>query len=356
MGMMTPEKYAEIFPQTSYAETVKAGSPTFGEYAQTWLDAKAITLGTRKNYLWALNLYWMPHFATTPIDKITTVMIRKVANQTEWVSPAAKRNALLRLSTVFKAAVYDDLITRNPVSSIELPERAKPKVDPFTFDEANAIIDWLYENLKWQSQIYACYFEFSFFTGMRPAEISALRWEEVDMDLRTAHVCRVVANGKIEERTKTKHSRIVLLNERAIGALRRAQQIALDRSRRALAFPESRYVFPPAKIAEYITQSSTTDRYFKAALRSLGIRDRPQYNCRHTYASLCLTVGMKPAFIAGQLGHSVQMLLSTYAKWLNDSASDWSELNKLSNDRLGNEPPKLKHSPKRNLIREKTES
>lgn len=43
---------------------------------------------------------------------------------------------------------------------------------------------------------------------------------------------------------------------------------------------------------------------------------------------MCLMAGMNPAFIASQLGHSVQMLLSTYAKWLS-SASDWNELEKL---------------------------
>jgi len=40
--------------------------------------------------------------------------------------------------------------------------------------------------------------------------------------------------------------------------------------------------------------------------------------------------GMNPAFIAQQLGHSVQMLLSTYARWLN-SSGDWGEMDKLQN-------------------------
>ena len=44
--------------------------------------------------------------------------------------------------------------------------------------------------------------------------------------------------------------------------------------------------------------------------------------------------GMNPAFIAQQLGHSVQMLLSTYARWLN-STTDWQELNKLENSQIG---------------------
>ncbi|GLX91458.1 hypothetical protein Pfra02_40260 [Pseudomonas fragi] len=49
---------------------------------------------------------------------------------------------------------------------------------------------------------------------------------------------------------------------------------------------------------------------------------------------MCLIAGMNPAFIANQLGHSVQMLLSTYAKWLN-SSTDWSELGKLENSMIG---------------------
>jgi len=51
---------------------------------------------------------------------------------------------------------------------------------------------------------------------------------------------------------------------------------------------------------------------------------------------MCLMAGMNPAFIANQLGHSVQMLLSTYAKWLN-SNSDWAEMQKLDNRQDGTE-------------------
>lgn len=326
LGMLTDEKYVELFPRTSYQQ--ESLSPQFGVYAQTWLNSRDIVLGTRKNYLWTLNVYWMPHLATTPIDKITSMKLRQIITETEWKSTTTKRSAIQRLGAILRSAVRDELIPRNPVDSIELPRKTKKQVDPFTQEEADQIIGWLYGNLKWQSLIYAPYFEFAFFSGMRPSEIAALRWDEVDVENRTAHVCRVVASGKVEERTKTGRSRMVLLNARALHAIEQARQIAAHRARRNLAFPESRYVFPPSKIAEHITETSTTDRYFKMALANLGIRDRPQYNARHTYATMCLMSGMNPAFIAGQLGHSVQMLLSTYARWIN-SASDWHELDKL---------------------------
>lgn len=43
---------------------------------------------------------------------------------------------------------------------------------------------------------------------------------------------------------------------------------------------------------------------------------------------MCSMSGLNPAFIAHQLGHSVQMLLSTHARWIN-SSNDWQELEKL---------------------------
>lgn len=91
---------------------------------------------------------------------------------------------------------------------------------------------------------------------------------------------------------------------------------------------ETPYLFPPSKNAEYVKQTSDLHKQWVPVLNDLGIRCRPPYNCRHTYATICSMSGLNPAFIAQQLGHSVQMLLSTYARWLN-SSSDWSELERL---------------------------
>ncbi|WP_096335670.1 integrase [Pseudomonas alkylphenolica] len=87
-------------------------------------------------------------------------------------------------------------------------------------------------------------------------------------------------------------------------------------------------MFQPGKGGMWIRAPSGTIAPFKLALTALSIRERRQYDTRHTYATLCLMAGMNPAFIANQLGHSVEMLLSTYAQWIS-SSSDWRELEKL---------------------------
>ncbi|MDP3668090.1 MAG: tyrosine-type recombinase/integrase [Telluria sp.] len=326
IGVLDDSKYIELFPNSSYISA--SAVPTFGEYAQLWLDSREIVEGTRKNYKGTLNIYWMPVFALTPVDQIQSTDVRRAAAAIEWTSSGVKRNALIKLGTVLKAAMHDGLIKRNPLDSIERPRQVRKQVDPFTVDEAEQIIGHLYANDHWPTRIYAAYFEFAFYTGMRPAEIMALRLDEVDTKGRQTHVCRVVADRAIHERTKTKRSRHVLLNERALHALTEAGKLAAEKTKGQSQFKGSPYVFPPARGSEFIQESSVTDKHFKQALRDLGIRNRPQYNCRHTYATMCLMAGMNPAFIAGQLGHSVQMLLSTYARWIN-STSDWDELAKL---------------------------
>ncbi|MCG6574634.1 hypothetical protein EGM97_07940 [Pseudomonas sp. AF32] len=69
-------------------------------------------------------------------------------------------------------------------------------------------------------------------------------------------------------------------------------------------------------------------RYWLKALRNAGIHYRRMFDISHTYAMMCLM------FVAVQLGHSVQMLLSTYAKWIS-SSSDFAELEKLDLLKIG---------------------
>jgi integrase len=57
-------------------------------------------------------------------------------------------------------------------------------------------------------------------------------------------------------------------------------------------------------------------------LKRLGIRYRRPYNMRHSYATAMLMAGMTPAFCAKQLGHSVEVFLTTYSRWIDGSQND----------------------------------
>ena len=53
-------------------------------------------------------------------------------------------------------------------------------------------------------------------------------------------------------------------------------------------------------------------RRFLPAAKAAGLDGLRPYDLRHSFASLLFLEGVNPAEIAEQLGHSLQMLLSTY--------------------------------------------
>ena len=57
-------------------------------------------------------------------------------------------------------------------------------------------------------------------------------------------------------------------------------------------------------------------------LKRLGIRYRRPYKMRHSFATAMLMAGVTPAFCARQLGHSVEMFLNTYSKWIDGGQND----------------------------------
>lgn len=318
LGMLTDDKYLELFPNTSYL--LGKLTPTFGEYAQTWLDSKVIVKSTRDNYKRVLNNYWMAGLATTPIDKVGSAQIRKIVRAIDWPSVTDRRFALQTLSGIFIAAIADELVDRNPVAAIPRGKVQAREPDPYLQEEADKLIAELHSTLTGAKKVYAYYYELAFYTGMRPCELMALKPADVDLARRRVRVCRVMVKGEIHERIKTKYARTVLLNDRALSALEGAL---------AMGGENAPYVFRPADgKKDYIGSENTPKQYLLAAVEALGFQWRTQYATRHTYATICLMAGMTPAFVAKQLGHSVQVLLTTYAKWI-DSDADLLELDKL---------------------------
>lgn len=326
-ALLTDALYHDLFPNSEAPLT--SDGETFLTFTQRWLNSRSITEGTRDNYKSAFNTYWMRPLGHLPIDMITSERLMEVTASIRWTSPGVQRNAIHKLRTVFDAVVKMGKLPRNPAQSLDLPKKAVKQIDPFEQDEADRIIAALYATAYWPSQIYAAFFEFTFFTGMRLGEVMALRWDAVDLTKRVAHVCRTVALGKVENRTKTGKDRFVLLNERALHALAFAKEYAARRQAGKGKAMDMAYCFPPSKGQPFIHQTSDVHKQWRPTLKTLGIRYRPPYNARHTYATLCLMAGMNPSFIAKQLGHSVQMLLTTYAHWI-ESKSDWAQMDKLN--------------------------
>jgi integrase len=63
-------------------------------------------------------------------------------------------------------------------------------------------------------------------------------------------------------------------------------------------------------------------------LKKLGIRYRRPYQMRHTNASMRLTAGQTVGYAAAQMGHSPEMFVKRYAKWIDGAH------NRIEDDKL----------------------
>lgn len=310
---------AQHFPQYVRPDQIASTCPLFSEYAQTYLNTLEVSANTRNEYRKVLMKYWQPLYAARPISEIKVSELKADVAGIEWTSAKTRNNALIPLRGVFEMAMEDETVDRNPADRLKNLKHQKPPVDPFDQDEAETIIDYLYRKFPGQEVIYAAYFEFAFWTGMRTSEIMALTWEDIDLRKGIALVSKAQSKGHLSETTKTSRSREVMLNDRARAALKKVKPFTYLKGGQVFASPRTGAAWKTDKGPRVV---------FTAALKKLGIRHRKAYNTRHTYATVCLMAGMNPAFVASQLGHSVTMLLTTYAKWIHGDASQ-RELDKL---------------------------
>jgi integrase len=63
-----------------------------------------------------------------------------------------------------------------------------------------------------------------------------------------------------------------------------------------------------------------SDHYWPAILKRAGVKHRPLYQCRHTFATLLLRNGAEWQYVADQMGHAdLQMLTKIYWQWRQGS-------------------------------------
>lgn len=305
----------EYFPDSKHAGVSPASA--FGDLCGTWLKTKGrLATKTLNQYRNALEVWKTMLGAKTPIQNITHSTVAAKIGEYPWASNKLLNNYLICLRGVF-ALAGRDMKLDNPMEGIENGKHQSPAPDPLSPQEMESVLADM--GKRYDPQVLN-YFEFAFMTGMRPEEIIALRWADVDWPNATIRVERAKTAGAVKP-IKTYQSRDVDLVKRALGALQRQKQHTL--------MLDKEIFHNPVTGKPWHDERSQRDHYWTPSLKRLGIRRRRAYQTRHTYATNALAGGSNPTYISRQMGHkSAKMLFSVYAKWI-DGADRGREKAKL---------------------------
>lgn len=276
---------------------------TIHEYSNIWFKQKQRNWShtTIHGYTQKYNSYILPNWGHLKLTEFKASMFDEWASKTNLSGKSINeaRNVLIQ---IFKRAFFDGVIDFNPAERIERYKQDTIEPQPFTQTEIEKILNAL------QSP-YKEFYQFAFYTGLRTGELLGLRWEDVDIENQLAHIRVNITSGK-EKSPKTAGSiRTVELHDLAVQALSSIQ---------SSKFYDSKRVFiDPKTMKEYKYADGLRKYTWKPTLEKLNIPYRYPYQCRHTYASMMLSSGHNPMWVAKQMGHSDWgMIRKVYGRWI----------------------------------------
>jgi integrase len=328
--------WADFFPGSARAAAAPA-TRTFGVAATDWLASKGrMPAATRGQYTNAAALWKRLLGADEPIDAFTYQRLASVVGRHPWASAKSANNYLIALRGIFGFEFAGPRAAKNPMVGVKNLRVVRKLPDPLTAAERDLILADLERHYDPR---VAAYYRFAFHTGMRPEEIIALRWPDIDWRAGFVRVQRVrTFRGSERDGSKTHTERDVDLMPEAIAALN-AMRPYTSMLKGADGEPGAADVFQnPVTGRPWHDERSQRDHYWKPALRRQGIRARRSYVTRHTFATIALMGGVQPAYIAQQLGNDLKTLLDRYARWIR-GADGGTERQRLAGAMRGEKSP-----------------
>ena len=149
---------------------------------------------------------------------------------------------------------------------------------------------------------------------MRPGEMLALRWSDVDLEAGTVQVNRALSDGAFTPPKTARSRRRITLSPATVATLRSHRKRQLEeRLAKAGLWQEHDLVFPSSVGTPKSQRNLNCE--FKATAKRAELSDHFKlYDLRHTCATLLLSRNIHPKYVQELLGHaSIALTLDTYS-------------------------------------------
>lgn len=274
---------------------------TFRVYAEQWRKAQPHRPGTAVSVEVTLRKHAYPTFGARRLGSIKPSEVQGWVTglvTVQGLAPGTARLAFAKLRAVFRSAVLDGLLPRNPCAGVKVPLPPRKTVVPLTVAQVRALADEVPEPLRALIITGAG-------TGLRAGELLGLRTSDVNFLKRTVRVeqqvQRVAGKGLTVCPPKTASSHRTVPLPRVV-----ADALALHLSR----FPAGPDDFVFGPLAPRAVQKVVGQAVAAAGLPAgTGL-----HALRHAYASMLIHAGESVKVVSERLGHTnAAMTLGVYA-------------------------------------------
>ncbi len=268
----------------------------------------------------------IPGLGKEKLQKLTVARLREWSTwmQGEGLSDNQRRKTINELRAMFRQAEAEGLISSDPARHLKPPKEARKPAEAVDPKHLPAL-------LGCNDPLVAIAVRIAADTGARRSNVLGLRFCDIEGQVVRLVYKIVEDNGaSVQLGTKTGHRvHTVTVSEATADAIRqyrtREEQVAAEAGGK---IPADGFIV--SEDLDHKTPMSGTEFYhrWRKTLVALGLANAGlQFKgLRHLTASALLQAGMDPVRVADRLGHSVPVLLSTYAHVLPGKDSEAADI------------------------------
>lgn len=311
--------------QVKQGLTYNSAKTTVDELLTEWLKIKKTKSrpATEEQYRRIARLYISPALGKLKLQDLSAARIQRLYSDLE------KQNVGKRTIEITHTVLHGflahaqrlGLVAQNWAALVEVPRPASREM--VVWDESQ-VSQFLIANPD-------PFYRLALATGMRRGELIGLQWKDVDWNAGMIHIRRQVyeleGGGWIFQAPKTERGRRgIRLGRGMLEALRYQFTVTIPQMQAVAGdtWQENDLIFPTGKGTPRNGYNVSKD--FHERVLASGLPVIRFHDMRHTAASIMLLHGEPPVRVAGILGQSVQILLSTYAHYIPDDQERASSL------------------------------
>jgi len=298
---------------------------TVRQFYDRWIETKREPMVRRslvQDYKQHFSKHILPAFGEVDIRKVTLTELSgfKARLLASGLSAKTVRNIVdATFMAMWRDALAEEIVTNNPFAALRWIRAQRSRPDPFTAQERDKILGHFRET----DFFYFPWVFTLFHTGMRPSELSALEWSDIDLEAGRLWITKSRSRGAVASPKTAKSHRQIEVTPGVVQVLRLLPSRALGIKTAFLN-----------KYGDPVDSKKWGEWYLTPALKKLEVRHRKAYSMRHTFITEMVKAGHNLKAIADYCGTSAAMIEENYcgtlvlqinATVLPPSASNYAE-------------------------------
>jgi integrase len=307
------EKLAKAIADRDGGVLVDHQNMSVNDFFEQWLRDSvkgSVRASTHASYKRQVARYVIPALGHVKLTKLTPAHVQHLYRemQDRGLSARTVQYTHAVLHRALKQAKRWGMVNINAAENVDRPQLKREEIRPLDRDQTRRLLEAA------AGDRLRAFYVVAVSTGLRPGELLALRWSDVDLDAGKLRINRTLSQGHFTTPKTPRSRRKVELSNTAQAALKAHRKSQLEERMRRAAFWQDQDLVFPSTVGTPLSHRNVV-RSFKALLVRAGLpADTRLYDLRHTCATLLLNSNVHPKYVQELLGHaSIAQTLDTYS-------------------------------------------